>query len=84
MKIRFVIEGQGMFEGEEKLIAEFDVETPLTEQESRLIYSEINKQTEELENCEITMDEWKNICKNACKKHITILNNPCVKTFYIN
>lgn len=85
MKVRFVSVGQGIIEGVETLIAEFDVEKKPTKKEVQAIYAEINKATERYYDREvdITNEMYKKICHRACKKYLTIVKNPVVHTFYL-
>ena len=78
MKIRFVSVGQGIIEGVETLIAEFDVEKKPTQEQVQAIYAEINKAT-----VDITNEMYRKICQKACAKHLTVVKNPVVKTFYL-
>ena len=85
MKIRFVSVGQGIIEGVETLIAEFDVEKKPTKEQAQAIYAEINKSTERYYDREmdITNEIYRKICQKACAKHLTVVKNPVVKTFYL-
>ena len=85
MKVRFVIVGQGIMEGRETLIGEFDVEKRPTKAQTQAIYSDINGIIEKYyeREIEITDATYKRICQNACEKHLTLVKNPIVKTFYL-
>ena len=85
MKVRFISVGQGIIEGVETLIAEFDVEKKPTKEQVQAIYAEINKVTEKYYDKEedVTNEIYKKICYKACKKHLTIVKNPIVHTFYL-
>ena len=85
MKIRFVVAGQGIMEGTDTLIAEFDVEKKPTKDEAAAIYEYIYDRVEKLyeQDTDITDRDYERICKNACKKYIKTLRNPVVETFYI-
>lgn len=69
----------------EELIAEFDVsEVPTKEQCEAIedeIYEAMNKWEEENGDFE-EFDFWQ-VCHDAVIKHVHLLRNPVVKTFYI-
>lgn len=85
MKIRFVLEGQGLLEGVNTLAAEFDVAKKPTKEESDAIYEYINRKLEKLYDSDVEIGEidYEKICRTACKKYIKTLRNPVVQTFYI-
>ena len=85
MKVRFVVMGQGIMEGENALIAEFDVERKPTKKEAEAIQQYINDVLERWyeKGYDITNDAYQKLCRGACKKYMTILKNPVVHTFYI-
>ena len=84
MKIRFVREYQGMLEGMEELVAECDVAKKPTKKEIQAIYDEISKQLDKYDYEEdIDNKTYSKICMSACKKHIEVLKNPVVHTFYL-
>ena len=70
----------------EDFIAEFEVtEVPTTEECEAIeneIYDAMDKWAEENDGNFEEFDFWK-VCYNAAIKHIHIINNPVVKTFYI-
>ena len=85
MKIRFVIMGQGIMEGDNTLIAEFDVERKPTKKEADAIQQYINNTLDRWyeKEFDITTEAYQKLCRSACKKYMTILKNPVVHTFYI-
>lgn len=85
MKIRFVVAGQGIMEGMDTLISEFDVEKKPTKEEVSKIYEYINDKVEDwyANDTDISDRDYEKICRAACKKYIKTLRNPVVQTFYI-
>lgn len=85
MKIRFIVAGQGIMENIDTLISEFEVAKKPTKKQIEAIYADINKVTEKYHDREIdiTNELYERVCRNACKKHLTIVKNPTVHTFYI-
>lgn len=78
MKVQFI-------RGNYNEIVEFDVAAVPTTEEMNLIYAdiyhEIDKYEEEYGDLE-DFDFWQ-CCYCATNRHVGVLNNPVVKTFYI-
>ena len=85
MKIRFVLEGQGLLEGYDTLAAEVDVAKKPTAEETSAIHQYIQRRLERLYDKDVDLGEidYEKICRAACKKYIKTLRNPVVQTFYI-
>lgn len=70
----------------EDFVAEFEVREVPTKEECEAIENEIyeamDKWAEENDDDFEEFDFWK-VCYDAAIKHIHIINNPVVKTFYI-
>ena len=68
-----------------EVIAEFDIETLPTEEQSKAIEDEVITAMEEYESENGYIDEfdWWGSCYTALKKHVKIIENPVVKTFYL-
>jgi hypothetical protein len=69
----------------EDFVAEFEVASKPTEFQVDAIYNEIYKAMDEWEEeyGDFVDFDWWDCCYNALNKHIPIVSNPVVKTFYI-
>ena len=83
MRIQFCCNGN--FNGSPNVIAEFNVAEIPTEEECRAIKDEIFDAMDswEKDNDDFSELDMYDVCYNACKKHLKLIESPVVKTFYI-
>lgn len=66
-------------------IADFDIVEEPTKEICELIQDEIDEEIEELEEeqeWEFDADEYWNICYQVVNRHLTIIDNPVIRTIY--
>ena len=84
MRIQFCYNGD--FNGHPNVIATFDVaEAPTDEQCKAIedeIYKAMDKWEEENDGDYEEFDYWQ-VCHDVCEKHLKLVNNAVVKTFYL-
>jgi hypothetical protein len=84
MKVQFCYESASPTWSND-IVAEFDVAEMPTDEQCKAIedevYDKMNKWDEEHDDF-IAFDYW-NVCYQAVKKHLKIVDNQVVKTFYL-
>ena len=83
MKIQFCFNGN--VNGGMDIVAEFDVAEVPTEEQCKAIddyiLEEFNKWEDDYGDFE-EFDYW-DLCREAARKHLKVIDNPVVKTFYL-
>ena len=83
MKIQFCVNGD--LNGYPNVVAEFDVAEVPTDEQCKAVEEEIEAAMNawEEENDDFEEFDTYQVCRDACEKHLKLIDNPTVHTFYI-